>query len=62
MGNCLAAWIETLPPEHPYRSCLEQIAELYGGLENFESILADLMTAAPGSRAASFGVTRPTER
>lgn len=59
MGNCLAAWIDTLPPEHQYRSCLEQIAELYGGLENFESILADLMTAAPGSRAASLGVTRP---
>jgi hypothetical protein len=59
MGNCLAAWIDTLPPEHQYRSCLAQIAELYGGLENFESILADLMTAAPGSRAASFGVMRP---
>ena len=59
MGKCLAAWIDTLPPEHQYRSCLEQIAELYGGLENFESILADLMTAAPGSRAASLGVTRP---
>ena len=59
MGNCLAAWIDTLPPEHQYRSCLEQIAELYGRLENFESILADLMTAAPGSRAATLGVTRP---
>ncbi len=59
MGNCLAAWIDTLPPEHQYRSCLEQISELYGGLANFESILADLMTAAPGSRAASLGVTRP---
>jgi len=59
MGNRLAAWINTLPPEHQYRSCLEQIAELYGGLENFESIIADLMTAAPGSRAASLGVTRP---
>ena len=32
---------------------------MYGGLENFESILADLMTAAPGSRAASLGVARP---
>ena len=59
MGNFLAAWINTLPPEHQYRSCLEQIAELYGGLENFESILADLMTAAPGSRAASLGAARP---
>ena len=59
MGKCLAAWINTLPAEHQYRSCLEQISELYGGLENFESILADLMTATPGSRAASLGVTRP---
>jgi len=58
MGNFLAAWINTLPPEHQYRSWLEQIAGLYGGLENFESILADLMTAAPGSRAASLGVAR----
>ena len=59
IGNCLAAWINALPLEHQYRSCLEQIAKLYGGLENFESILADLMTAAPGSRAASLGVARP---
>ena len=59
MGNCLRAWIETLPPEHHYRSRLEQVSKLYGGLEDFESILADLMTAAPGSRAASLGVTRP---
>ncbi len=59
MGNCLRAWIETLPPEHQYRSCLEQVSKLYGGLEDFESILADLMTAAPGSRAANLGVTRP---
>lgn len=59
MGNCLAAWINTLPLEHQYRSSLKQIADLYGELENFESILADLMTAAPGSRAASLGVARP---
>ena len=59
MGNCLAAWINTLSSEHQYRLCLAQITELYGGLGNFESILADLMTATPGSRAAGLGVRRP---
>ena len=59
MGNCLAAWINSLSSEHQYRLRLEQIVELYGGLGNFETILADLMTAAPGSRAAGLGVTRP---
>jgi hypothetical protein len=59
MGNCLRAWTETLPPEHKYRSCLEQVSRLYGGLEGFETILADLMTAAPGSRAADLRVTWP---
>lgn len=59
MGNCLAAWVKTLSSEHQYRFCLEQIVDLYGGLGNFEAILADLMTSAPGSRAAGLGVTRP---
>ena len=58
MGNCLRAWIETLPPEHRYRSCLEQVSKLYGGLEDFERILADLMTDAHGSRSVNLGVTR----
>src|SRR5205823_4651251 len=59
MGNRLAAWINTLSSEHQYRLRVEQITGLYGGLGNFESILADLMTAAPGSRAAVLGVARP---
>jgi hypothetical protein len=59
MGNCLAAWVNTLPSEHKYRSCLEQIVDLYGGLHNFEAILADLMTCPPGSRAAGLGVKLP---
>ncbi len=57
MGNCLAAWVNTLSSEHQYRRCLEQIVDLYGGLHNFEAILADLMTCQPGSRAAGLGVT-----
>jgi hypothetical protein len=59
MGNCLAAWINTLSCEHQYRLCLAQITKLYGGLGNFETILADLVTATPGSRAAGLGVRRP---
>jgi hypothetical protein len=59
MGKCLAAWVSTLPSEHQYRSSLEQISDLYGGLQDFEAILADLMTCAPGSRAAGLGVKLP---
>src|SRR5580704_5580090 len=58
LGQCLDAWVNTLSPEHQYRFRLEQIRDLYGGLENFETILADLMTAAPGSKAASLGIDR----
>jgi len=59
MGNCLAAWIETLPPEHPHRSCLERIVDMYGSLDNFENVLADLITCPPRSRAAALGGSRP---
>src|SRR5579871_6452289 len=59
MGKRLAAWVETLPPNHRYRSWLEQIADLYGTLDDFETILADLITCTPGSLAASIGLARP---
>ena len=59
MGKSLATWIKTLPSDHQYRDCLNQIVDMYGALDDFESILADLMTCAPGSRAASLGATRP---
>jgi hypothetical protein len=59
MGKGLAAWITTLSSEHKYRSCLDQIAGLYGELDDFEAILADLMTCPPGSRAAGLGVKLP---
>jgi hypothetical protein len=36
MGKRLAAWVETLPPDHQYRSWLKQIADLYGALDEFE--------------------------
>jgi hypothetical protein len=59
LGNSLAAWINTLSTEHQHRNWLEQIVDVYGALDNFESILADLMTCLPGSRAAALGATRP---
>jgi hypothetical protein len=59
MGNRLAAWINTLPTGHEHRGCLQQIVDVYGTLDSFESILADLMTCPPGSKAAALGVARP---
>lgn len=59
MGKRLAAWVETLPPDHQYRSWLEQIAALYRTLDDFETILADLMMCTPGSPAASVDLARP---
>jgi hypothetical protein len=52
LGNSLAAWIQTLPHEHHYRFMLNQIVEVYRGMGDFEAVLADLMTCAPGSTAA----------
>ena len=59
LGNRLAAWINTLSSEHAYQYYLAQVVDLYGSLDNFESILADLMTCPPGSRAVSLGARRP---
>jgi hypothetical protein len=53
LGTSLAAWIETLPPEHQYRLRLRQVINAYGTLDNFEAILTDLMTCLPGSPAAA---------
>jgi hypothetical protein len=38
---------------------LNQVADLYGELDNFESILGDLMTCPTGSQAAALGARRP---
>jgi hypothetical protein len=51
LGRRLAGWITTLPPGHGYSIYLRQVAELYGGLDDFEAILRDLMTRRPGSPA-----------
>ena len=59
MGNRLAAWINTLPTDHVHRGCLQQNVDVYGTLDSFETILADLMTCPPGSKAAALGVARP---
>jgi hypothetical protein len=59
MGNCLAVWVNTLSSDHQYRRCLEQIIDVYDGLDNFEVILADLITCLPDSRAAGLGIMRP---
>ena len=59
MGNSLAAWVNTLPAEHQYRDSLRQISAAYGALDNFEVVLADLMTCPPNSPAESLGVVRP---
>jgi hypothetical protein len=59
MGHCLAGWIKSLPSENQHHGYLEQIVGVYGGLDDFESILADLMTCSPGSRAATLGTDRP---
>jgi len=59
LGNSLSTWINTLSPELQHRFCLEQIIEAYGTLDDFETVLADLMTSAPGSRAETLGTRRP---
>lgn len=59
LGRSLAAWIRTLPQEHQYRRSLRQIKRAYGTLDNFEAVLADLMTCPPGSPAAGL---RPAVR
>ncbi len=59
MGKCLAAWINTLPSESEHHWCLQEIANTYGTLDNFETILADLMTCPDGSKAEALGGCRP---
>jgi hypothetical protein len=55
MGRSLAAWIGGLPSDNRYCARLAQIVDLYGTLDDFEMILADLMTCPPGSPAESLG-------
>jgi hypothetical protein len=59
MGNHIAAWINSLSSDNPHQYYLAQVVDLYGSLDDFESILADLMTCLSGSRAATLGARRP---
>lgn len=59
MGRCLAEWIRALPSGHEYHVYLKQIAEAYGGLDDFETVLADLMACPAGSRGEALRVWRP---
>lgn len=52
MGTNLANWVRALPPDHRYQSTLSQLLEAYENLDNFEGILADLMTCPLESPAA----------
>ncbi len=59
LGKSLAGWIDTLPTADEHHVCLKEITDLYGVLDDFERILADLMTCPPGSPAEALGSTRP---
>jgi hypothetical protein len=59
MGKSLVAWIEILPADHHFRTVNRQIEERYGSLDNFESILADLMTPSQDSQRTEFETLRP---
>jgi hypothetical protein len=58
LGNRLGAWISTTSSGREYQPCLAQVIDLYGSLDKFEPILADLMTPTPGSPADLLGVVR----
>jgi hypothetical protein len=59
MGHCLAAWINTLPADSEHHWCLQEITRTYGALDDFETILADLVTCPAGSKADGLGTSRP---
>jgi hypothetical protein len=59
MGHCLATWINTLPADSEHHRCLQEITRTYGALDDFETILADLMTCRAGSKAEGLGTSRP---
>lgn len=53
LGAGLASWVATLPATHHYHSRVNQLRTLYGTLDNFESLMTDLFTCAPGSPAST---------
>jgi hypothetical protein len=59
LGKSLATWINALPTADEHHICLKQITEIYGAPDDFERILADLMTCPLGSPAEALESTRP---
>lgn len=59
MGTRLAAWVDTLPPNHDLRWAIEKVREEYKGLDEFESILADLMSRPTAQNPTVFERMRP---
>ncbi len=54
LGKTLHDWIScNIPEGNFWRGCIEELHELYGGLEDIESILTELEECPPGSRAAT---------
>lgn len=54
LGKRLHDWISrNIPEGNFWRGCIEELHELYGGLEDIESILTELDERPPGSRAAT---------
>jgi len=48
----LARWVEaTKPPNHDYRIRVDELRNLYGRLDDFERLFADLDDPHPGSKA-----------
>ncbi len=55
LGRELYNWIlHNKPEDYIWRNCIEELHEVYGGLEDLESILTELDECPPGSRAATF--------
>ena len=61
LGVALDSWVEEArPSDHKYRVQFTQLKEAYGVLSDFEAVLTDLMTRAPGSIASKLPtVVRP---
>jgi hypothetical protein len=58
LGAALHEWVcKTKPANHDFRLDLDQIGNLYSGLENIEQVLTDLEESLPGSLAAQ--IQRP---
>ena len=60
LGSGLASWVATLPAQHQYHERMKQLRTVYGTLDDFEALMTDLFTCAPGSCASALPQsTRP---